>query len=117
MRTPRKQRRGVAASRRPQRIRARHNHSTFVFEPLWPDVRDAIARTSNGNARILSRSCPPGHWIDGLNSPLREDRHPSFSVCPDSETNPGGFKDHATGEHGSMADLGRRLGIDPPRRR
>ena len=102
---------------RPRRKSVRRNPSTFVFEPLWPEVRVAIARISNTNARILSRSCPPGHWIGGLNSPLREDRNPSFSVCPDSETNPGGFKDHATGEHGSMVDLARRLGFDPPRRR
>jgi hypothetical protein len=52
-------------------------------------------------------------WIGPVHSPLREDRNPSFSYRLDSETDPGAWTDHATGEHGSMADLAQRLGIDP----
>jgi hypothetical protein len=41
------------------------------------------------------------------------DENPSFAVKPDSPTSPGAFKDFGTGETGSMAELARRLGIDP----
>ncbi len=61
------------------------------------------------------RFAPPNTtgWIGPIHSPLREDQHPSFSVRPDSPTDPGAWKDHATGEHGSMANLAGRLGVDP----
>ena len=78
------------------------------FTPLWPEVEPLIA------ARQLRGRMPRPNgngWIGPLCSPLREDKNPSFSIKPDSETDSGAWKDHATGESGSMADLARRLGI------
>ena len=83
------------------------------FTPLWPQVCDRLAATSEANARRLAKPCPPGRWVGGLHSPLREDKNPSFSAIPDDVNDPGGWKDHATGDHGSMADLAERLSIDP----
>jgi len=54
-------------------------------------------------------------WIGPIHSPLREDKHPSFSIRPDSETDPGAYVDHGTGDKGSMAGLALLLGIDPKR--
>jgi putative DNA primase/helicase len=51
--------------------------------------------------------------LTGLRSPLRDDGQPgSFAVLPDSEVDPGGFKDFANGDGGSVADLARRLGLE-----
>jgi hypothetical protein len=52
-------------------------------------------------------------WIAPIHSPLREDRNPSVAVRPDSVTDPGAWTDYATGNKGSIADLARRLGVDP----
>ena len=82
--------------------------SSERFTPLWPEVEQRIAATQP--RRRLPKPNAKG-WIGPLCSPLREDKHPSFSIKPDSETDPGAWKDHATGESGSMADLARRLGI------
>ena len=83
--------------------------SSERFTPLWPEVEPLV------EARQPRRRLPKpnaGGWIEPLCSPLREDKHPSFSVMPDSETDPGGYVDHGTGEKGSMANLARRLGIE-----
>ena len=83
--------------------------SSGRFTPLWPKVEPLIIAGQPN--RQLPHANGEG-WIGPLCSPLREDKHPSFSVKPDSETDPGAWKDHATGESGSMADLARRLGIE-----
>lgn len=80
----------------------------------WLLIEQTIA-ARQPSGRLPKANCRG--WVGPIHSPLREDRHPSFSVRPDSETDPGAFKDHATGEHGSLAELARRLGIDPRQRR
>lgn len=80
------------------------------YAPLWPLVERRLAAAQPANR--LPKPNGSG-WLGPIHSPLREDRHPSFSVRPDSETDPGAYKDHATGEHGSLADLAHRLGLDP----
>jgi hypothetical protein len=80
-----------------------------MFTLLWPEIEPLIA------AKQPHRRIPKPNakgWIGPVCSPLREDRNPSFSVKPDSETDPGGYVDHATGETGSIADLARQLGIE-----
>lgn len=77
---------------------------------MWPEVEAAIRSHQPGGK--LPRPNGEG-WLGPLRSPLREDTNPSFSVKPDSEHDPGGWTDHATGERGSLADLARRLGVDP----
>ena len=77
--------------------------------PLWPRVEPLIAEAQHG------RRLPPANasgWIGPIRSPLRDDEHPSFSVKPDTEGDPGGFADHATGKKGSLAELARQLGLD-----
>ena len=77
--------------------------------PLWPRVEPLIAEAQHG------RRLPPANasgWIGPIRSPLRDDEHPSFSVKPDSEGDPGGWIDHATGKKGSLAELARQLGLD-----
>lgn len=81
------------------------------WEPLWPLLEPEIRRRQPERFRWPRETADC--WIGPLHSPLREDRHPSFSVRPDSATDPGAWKDHGTGEHGSIADLAGRLGIDP----
>ena len=81
------------------------------WEPLWPRLEPLIRDNQPERAR-WPRPNADG-WIGPIHSPLREDAHPSFSVKPDSEIDPGGWKDHATGEHGSMVDLARLLDLDP----
>ena len=86
------------------------NATAKCWDPLWPKLEAAItAKQPNGK---LPRPNEEG-WIGPIRSPLREDKHPSFSAKPDSETEPGAWKDHGTGEGGSMADLARRLGVLP----
>jgi hypothetical protein len=81
------------------------------YTPLWPLVEPHIAKVQR-NGR-LPRASADG-WFNGLRSPLRADKNPgSFSVRPDSATEPGAFNDFATDDHGSIADLATRLGIDP----
>lgn len=80
-----------------------------LYRIRWPEVEQIVKHYQpNGRMPKQNRS----GWIGPLHSPLREDRHPSFSVLPDTSDDPGAYKDHATGEHGSMADLARRLGIE-----
>lgn len=74
----------------------------------WEEV-ESLLRQHQPNGR-LPRPNDRG-WIGPIHSPLRVDRHPSFSVLPDSANNRGAFVDHATGDRGSMADLSERLGI------
>lgn len=79
------------------------------YIPLWPVV-EPLVRARQPNGKIPKAQGP---WVGPLHSPLREDANPSFSIRPDSPDNPGAFKDHATGDSGSMAELATRLGIDP----
>jgi hypothetical protein len=80
------------------------------WDPLWPRLEPIIAaKQPNGR---LPRANESG-WIDNIHSPLREDRHASFSVRPDSENDPGAWKDHATGEGGSIAELARKFDVLP----
>jgi hypothetical protein len=69
-----------------------------LFEPILRGLQ------SGGVMEPLSAET----WTT-INAPYRSagnpDRHPSLSVCADSATQPGGFKDHATGQSGSFADL------------
>ena len=81
------------------------------WKPLWPLLEPLIREHQPERAR-WPRPNADG-WIGPIHSLLREDARPSFSVKPDSETDPGAWKDHATGEHGSMADLARLLDLDP----
>ena len=81
-----------------------------LYEPLWPQLEFTIAGKQPN--RRLPKANEDG-WIGPVHSPLREDKHPSFSVKADSEIDPGAWKDHATGEGGSIADLARRLGVLP----
>lgn len=77
---------------------------------LWDALRPTL-QAKHGSA-IQAR---PGGWIN-IRSPLRsDDTSPSFGVTPDID-GPGGWKDHGTGDHGSLSDLCRRLGIDVPGR-
>jgi putative DNA primase/helicase len=80
------------------------------WDPLWPKLEATI--TAKQPSGKLPRANQDG-WIGTIHSPLREDKHASFSLKPDSETDPGAWKDHGTGEGGSMADLARRLGVLP----
>jgi hypothetical protein len=81
--------------------------SPRVWQPLWPQVEPLLCAAQPGG----KLPTPNGEgWIGPIRSPLREDHNPSFSVLPDSETVAGAWKDHGTGDHGSMADLARRLG-------
>jgi hypothetical protein len=69
------------------------------WSPLWPHVEPLIVDAQRG------KRLPPANssgWIGPIRSPLREERNPSFSVKPDSETDPGGFTDHGTGDKGSL---------------
>ncbi len=85
-----------------------------AFTPLWPHVEPLIAAAQ---PQQRMRSPNGSGWITDLRSPLRPDAHAgSFSVRPDSPTDPGAWKDfsiNAGEEKGSMADLARRLGLDP----
>ncbi|HOC43248.1 MAG TPA: hypothetical protein PKJ99_09595 [Thermoanaerobaculales bacterium] len=81
------------------------------WQPLWPKV-ESVVRALQPEGFRWPRANARG-WIGPIHSPLREDRNPSFSLKPDSAFEPGGWCDHATGERGSIADLVRRLGLDP----
>jgi hypothetical protein len=81
-----------------------------VYSPLWSLLESLVANSQP--RKILPRANKDG-WIEPIHSPLREDKHPSFSVKPDSEADRGAWKDHGTGEHGNIADLARRLGVFP----
>ncbi|MFC1482292.1 toprim domain-containing protein [Myxococcota bacterium] len=78
------------------------------WTPLWPHV---APRVDQAQPRGDLPAPNADGWI-ACHSPLREDRHPSFSIKPDSESDPGAWADHATGESGSIAELARRLGLD-----
>ena len=80
-----------------------------AWRPLWPELEGLVRQRQPGGK--LPRSNGEG-WIGAIRSPLRDDGHPSFSVRPDSEVDPGAFVDHANGDSGSMADLARRLGLE-----
>ncbi len=81
-----------------------------AYTPLWPLVKPLIAAV-----QPQQRMGPPNAsgWITDLRSPLRPDAHAgSFSVRPDSPTDPGAWKDFSSNageEKGSMADLAQRL--------
>lgn len=81
------------------------------WTPLWPLLEPTIRDRQPDGFRWPHQNAEG--WTGPLHSPLRDDRHPSFSIQPDTATDPGAWKDHATGEHGSMAELAERLGIDP----
>ena len=82
---------------------------SHTYTPLWPEVERLIAARQPGGR--MPRPNADG-WIGAVRSPIRDgDTNPSFSVLPDSETNPGAFIDHATTDQGSMADLARLLGV------
>jgi AAA domain len=83
---------------------------TRSYQPLWPVIEPQIAATQPGG-RLPTVNAQG--WIEPIHSPLRADEHASFSVKPDSATDPGGWKDHTTGEHGSIAELARKLGVLP----
>lgn len=80
-----------------------------AWHPLWPDLAARVAAAQPGGR--LPKPNADG-WLGPLRSPLRDDEHPSFSVKPDSETDPGAYVDHAIGDKGSMADLARCLGLE-----
>ena len=94
--------------------KARSGRIVTTYTPLWPKVEPLIAV-----AQPQQRLPPPNAsgWIANLRSPLRADAHAgSFSVRPDSPTDPGAWKDfssNADEERGSIADLALRLGLDP----
>lgn len=89
-------------------ITEKDSTSTEKWKPLWPYVE----------AKVMEAQ-PSGYkpkWSNGrliCHSPLRPDKNPSFSILPDSETEPGCFRDFATGDTGSMAELARLLDVDP----
>jgi len=94
-----------------QRLQDALSRERKAWRPLWPEVEPVLA------ARQAKRTLPKPNregWIGAIRSPLRDDEEPSFSVKPDTEHDPGAWKDHATGESGSMADLARRLGVEMP---
>jgi len=66
--------------------------------------------------RWLESTFPGGRWQSGgdylVSSPLREDRHPSFSIHPEKRV----WHDFATGEHGLLSELCKTLGIEEPGR-
>ena len=80
------------------------------WESVWSLVEPVLREHQPERAR-WPRPNADG-WIGPIHSLLREDAHPSVSVKPDSETDPGGWIDHATGDYGSMEDFARRAGID-----
>lgn len=80
------------------------------FTPIWPSVEPHII-AAQPNSR-MPRPNDDG-WIGGLRSPLRKEKNPSFSVKPDTPTDPGAFMDHGSGENGSISKLAQLLGIDP----
>lgn len=84
---------------------------TRRWQPLWPDLEPRIQAAQP--ERFHWHPANGSGWIGPIHSPLRDDRNPSFSVRPDSETDPGAWLDHATSETGSMADLAQALGLDP----
>jgi hypothetical protein len=82
----------------------------LVYVPLWPTLKPLF------EAKQPRRTLPEPNgdgWIGPVCCPWRDDAHPSLSLRPDSETSPGAWRDHATGETGSMADAAQRLGVDP----
>ena len=81
---------------------------TDRYTPLRPLVEPKLMQAQPKHFRPRASN----GWI-GYHAPDREDRNPSFAVRWDSEDDPGAFVDHGTGEHGSVADLARKLGIDP----
>src|SRR5687767_6036501 len=81
-----------------------------IWAPLWPLVQPRIEAAQP--KRTLPKPNKDG-WIGPIFSPLRTEVHPSFSVLPDSPTEPGAYKDHATGEKGPMAKLAEQLRVDP----
>ncbi len=84
-------------------------HTPLSFTPLWPSVRPVVE--AKQPERYHARDSGDGWTL--WHSPLRPDRTPSFSIKPDTSDDPGAWKDHATGERGSMAELARQLGVDP----
>jgi hypothetical protein len=81
------------------------------FQPLWPVVEPVlINRQPPGwrRARLGSKG-----WLGKYHCPWRDDEDPSLSVKPDTADDAGAYIDWGTGEQGSMADLARRLDIDP----
>lgn len=87
-----------------------HERTAAGYTALWPMLEPVIA--SKQPDRWAGPKESDG-WLTGFHSPLRPDKHPSFAVKPDSEDSPGAFKDFGTNDKGSIADLAKRLGVDP----
>jgi len=87
-----------------------HERTAAGYTALWPMLEPVIA--SKQPDRWSGPKENDG-WLTGFHSPLRPDKHPSFAVKPDSENSPGAFKDFGTNDKGSIADLAKRLGVDP----
>ncbi len=80
------------------------------WRPLWPMIEPRIIQ-AQPNGR-LPRANADG-WIGPIRSPLRKEDKPSFSILPDSDSQPGGFEDHGTGEKGPLSKLAQLMNIDP----
>lgn len=81
-----------------------------LYTPLWPTLEPLVAAKQPERWHGPTKN---GEWLTNYHSPLREDKHPSFAIKPDATDSAGAFKDFATNDSGSLADLARRLGVDP----
>lgn len=86
-----------------------HTGGSYLAETdVWGQLEPALMRANGG--RPLPKPNGEG-WIGSIRSPLRDDKHPSFSVVLPKEDDPGGWVDHGTGETGTLPELARRLGL------
>ena len=85
-------------------------HARTTWTPLWPMIEPHIIAAQP--KRRLPNPNADG-WIGPIHSPLRHDQHPSFSIKPDTPTDPGSYKDHASGDSGPISKLSQQLNIDP----
>ena len=84
-------------------------------------IRARLARLDGLERATVERAAVVGEvfWDGAVLGQMRGDRTPPgdgadpLSIWPDDENDPGGWKDHKTGEYGSVADLAKQLGIDP----
>ena len=104
--------RGMAAARGRRTARGLASDPLVTWKPLWPLIEGEV-RTRQPEGFRWPRANSKG-WIGPVHSPLRVDRHPSFSVRPDTGGEPGGWKGHATGDGGGLLELARQLGTLPP---
>ena len=77
-------------------------------EPLWPDLEQMVRNAQPPNFEFPKPES--SGWIGPIHSPFRSDRRLSFHLRPDGPHDPGAWKDHATGERGTMKDLAERIG-------